>query len=147
MEKALIPPPRNGECVEDPDQAVQTKMFKFSRMQENLEETMKEVNRSIHQVVKNARLAVEKANANADQMVLLLSKVLVQLSGGLSMVASTDASREVGLPTKTEPKDGGSGRPQTRWSSAQRSRATRLPRLECRRGRWRELGSFKLHGS
>ncbi|CAL1395966.1 unnamed protein product [Linum trigynum] len=94
-EKVLIQPPRDGECVEEPDCAeVHTEMFKVSMMQGNLEERLKEVNRSIHQFVEKVRLAGEKANANTYQM------VSVQLFGKLSSEESIDAGKEARAPPR-----------------------------------------------
>ncbi|CAL1394842.1 unnamed protein product [Linum trigynum] len=106
-EKAPMQQLRNGDCVEEPDWAdVCNKMFEVSRMQGNLEEGLKEVNRSIYQVAENAKLVAEKANANADKMVLLLLKVLVQLSEGLLQETSMDARSEMGRMSETAPKEG-----------------------------------------
>ncbi|CAL1381971.1 unnamed protein product [Linum trigynum] len=105
-DKVVVQQLRDRDCVEEPDWAeTRTEMFKVSKMQGNLEEGLKEVNHSIYQVAENTRLAAEKANTNADQMVLLLSKVLVQLFGGLSPAASMDAGRELRRPSETGLKE------------------------------------------
>ncbi|CAL1401796.1 unnamed protein product [Linum trigynum] len=69
---------RDGHCAEEPDWAeVREELFKVSRMKGNLEDGLQEVTRSIRQVADSGRSSADKANTNADRMVLLIEKVLM----------------------------------------------------------------------